>query len=171
MANNNLSRAYLNHYLMQRGGDFPIFKGSRHQYGSGLGAILRAAGRFLIPIAARTVSKFARSAGEGIDKGSSIGDATREALLPALGAAMSASDDQIFRPKIKRSSKTRVGVYKKVNGKKRKVGQYKKISSQKGRGIRVYKGRGMRVYKGGRKTKRKTRRKKAKKIRHLKTNF
>ncbi len=125
-----LSQAYVDHYL-QTGG-MNVFRGGQHQYGEGIGALLRSAARFLLPVAARTATKFISSAAQGVGSGNSLKDAALEALLPTLDEAMTSTGSQI------RKRRKPVVAKKKP---KRKVGKYKKLHNQKGKGRRVYKGK------------------------------
>ncbi len=151
-----LAGAYYNHYMRQQGGSLDVFRGGSldvfrggGQGGGGLGKILASAARFLLPIAARTATKFISSAARNVTRGSTLKNALKDSISPSLDQAMASAGAQLKR-------KTKVGEYRKIGSKKRKVGQYKRMGNKKGSGI---------------KKSRKPKSRKSKKLRYLKTNF
>ena len=78
------SNAYCIYYTKQNDGDVPVFRGGQH--GAGLGDILRSVMRWAAPIALKGLSTFTSSAVDAHGKGSSVKDAAKSAIRPALGA-------------------------------------------------------------------------------------
>ncbi len=112
------NKKYVQHYM--RGGQIPVFAGGQH--GEGLGAVLKSAGRFLLPIIAGSAAKFVSSTAKGLRQGRSFKDATKGAIGPTLTGAIDGTVTKIKR-----------------KNKKLKVGKYTRFTNQKGMGRRVYK--------------------------------
>ena len=88
---------YKRHYCNQCGGSFPVFRGLPHQTGSGLGDILRAVGRFVLPIFAPAASRFITSAAEGIKEGQTLKESAKRAVGPALSSALDSAGAHLTR--------------------------------------------------------------------------
>ncbi len=101
-ANEELVKAYCEHYLPQNGGSLrsfqsnqiggmlPSFQGTQYQRGHGLGDILRGIFRTVFPlfapIATNSASTFIKSAGEALIEGKTLKDAAKSAFAPTAGA-------------------------------------------------------------------------------------
>jgi len=88
---------YKRHYCNQCGGSFPVFRGLPHLTGSGLGDILRAVGRFVLPIFAPASSRFITSAAEGIKEGQTLKESAKRAVGPALSSALDSAGAHLTR--------------------------------------------------------------------------
>jgi hypothetical protein len=72
----------------QRGGDFPVFKGSRFiQYGNGFGDVLRGIWRMVFPVVARGASTFLQDFAKNKESGADWRSAAKGAVLPSLTQA------------------------------------------------------------------------------------
>ena len=103
----DVSDIYCKYYQSQRGsgslpvfrgyGSLPVFRGDPIQQGKGLGDILRAVARFLIPIVSpifgSAASKFITTTSDGINQGKSLKDSAKAAVSPTLSAGLSAAGD------------------------------------------------------------------------------
>lgn len=79
--------AYCRYYQAQSGGEIPVFRGG-FQSGEGLGDFFRGLLRHIAPIALRAVSSFAGRTLDAHQKGSTLKDAAKQALLPTLQGAL-----------------------------------------------------------------------------------
>ncbi len=103
----DLSDIYCKYYQNQRGGGslpvfrgyggIPVFRGDAVQQGKGLGDILKAVARFLIPIVSpifgSAASSFITSTSSGINEGKSLKESAKAAISPTLSAGLSAAGD------------------------------------------------------------------------------
>ena len=103
----DLSDIYCKYYQSQSGGGslpvfrgyggIPVFRGDVVQQGKGLGDILRAVARFLIPIVSpifgSAASSFITNTSSGINEGKSLKDSAKAAISPTLSAGLSAAGD------------------------------------------------------------------------------
>lgn len=93
-----LARAYYEHYMgTQRGGSFPVFRGSPYQYGEGLGEVLRGTGKYLLPLVTTAAKTFLESASSemGKDKSMKLSAAAKKALKPTFEATAGKIAEQI----------------------------------------------------------------------------
>ena len=78
-------------------GGIPVFRGDAVQQGKGLGDILKAVARFLIPIVSpifgSAASRFISSTSDGLHEGKSLKDSAKAAISPTLSAGLSAAGD------------------------------------------------------------------------------
>ena len=99
-------KAFLNYYAAQcgcsrdqSGGSLPVFIGSQHQYGAGLGDILRGIFRREAPIIGpalkSTLGTFLGETGSAMNQGMTIKDSLRSALKPTLETAVTSTIDNI----------------------------------------------------------------------------
>lgn len=128
------------HRPTQVGGSIPVFAGSQHQYGAGLGDILRGIFRtvapILMPIIKPTLRSLAASTISGMEEGKSFKDSIKGGLKPALGTAIDSTLENIqnFRAKQRGSGKRKLtgrGVYKAKKSKASKSRKKSKVYSTK----------------------------------------
>ena len=143
-----LSHAYSSFYQglasgSQRGGNVPVFKGARYQYGDGLGTIFRGFLRSVIPIvapvAALAAAHFAFETISGLRQGKKLSAAARAALKPAgetlvTGALATLNPPKTFGQKGSGRKRMASGVFATPGKMARRQG-HKRTSS-----VRVYKG-------------------------------
>ncbi len=120
-----MSKRYVHHYMT--GGQLPVFAGGQH--GDGLGALLKSAGRFLLPIITGSTAKFASETAKGLSEGRSFRDSTKSAIGPAIEGALDGAVKKMGR--------------RNMRNKKLKVGSYTRLHNQAGSGRRVYKKKGV----------------------------
>lgn len=162
----NLTKIYYQHYLDQQGGALDVFRGGVHQYGSGLGSILKAIGRFFMPVAMKSAKKFAISAARGLSAGESFKTAAKKALAPAIHEAVSTSVEQVHKRLAKKRKSTQKGKGLSAHSPKRKR---RRLTNARARAPTRKRKPKKRVYKGLARVRKVQRR--LKKIRYLNTNF
>ena len=91
------AHAYLQHYCQQVGGSFPVFRGQPYQTGAGLGDILRAVGRWVLPIFAPMASRFISSTADGMREGHTLKDSAKSAIVPSLSTGIDAAGSELKR--------------------------------------------------------------------------
>jgi hypothetical protein len=132
--------AYRKYYEARSGlvGDsgFVLYRGgSREQQGDGIGDILRGALRFLLPALFKGASTFVGETLNANEKGASLGDAAKSALMPALNAAVSrvqkgrGTTHRRKKVRASRSSGTEVAHDQAGSGKAKRV--YKRVSEKR----------------------------------------
>ncbi len=95
-------KALCNHYEAQcgcsrgqSGGMLPVFSGARHQYGAGLGDILRGIFRRVAPIIGpalkSTLGTFFGEASSGLNQGKSFKESFQGALKPSMRTALTST--------------------------------------------------------------------------------
>ena len=152
-------QAYCYHYLRQskqRGGTIPYFKGSEHQYGSGIGGVLSGIGRTILPslapVALDGATSLIGNTIGGLEAGQNFGDALVGALAPT-GKMLLGSTIAAARARVTKGKRTR-----------KQSGRGLAIPGKKSHRKRVYKGK-----KGTGQTKKKPRKRKATKRKRKRT--
>ncbi len=121
----------------QYGGLLPGFAGSTHQYGFGLGDVLRGVMRKIVPyiwpFAKQALSSFAFETSRNLDQNKPIGESMKGALWPALKSGLGGVVDEAKRQRKESEGAAQSGhgrrrVYK---GKKQKI-KRRKIDVQFG---------------------------------------
>ena len=86
---------YYNAYN-QKGGEFPVFKGSRYmQYGSGFGDILRGIFRRILPVVSKGAVTFLGDLLQNHSQTGSWSDAAKSSIVPAAKAALNQAAEEI----------------------------------------------------------------------------
>jgi hypothetical protein len=153
---------YVRHYQSQFGGNalIPSFRGTPYQTGEGLGDILRAFSRVLLPIlgpiASSFASRFIKSTSAGLESGKSLKDSAKSSLGPAVSDGLSSAGDQIMS----RISKAQSG----SGRRRRRKGNAKNVRRRRtahkaAPHAMIGAGKRRRVYKGRRKSPKRTSRK------------
>ncbi|KAF0094188.1 MAG: hypothetical protein FD144_5945, partial [Rhodospirillaceae bacterium] len=90
---------YINYY--QHGGQLPVFRGMRDQYGAGLGSffgrIARGVWDFLRPAVSAGTTSFIANTAQGLTEGKSIRDSARTGLSASVGSAIRGIGDESQR--------------------------------------------------------------------------
>jgi hypothetical protein len=77
-------------------GDIPKFYGSqRYQYGQGFGDVLRGLYRFFRPVAVKGIQTLLKAGGEALTQGTTVKQALKSGIKPALGAVLGAAAEQV----------------------------------------------------------------------------
>lgn len=119
-----LYNAYLQHYNIQAGGRYPVFRGTPFQRGDGLGDILRGAMRFLAPIASSIAKTFIKDTATGLSRGSNLKDSAKSAIAPTFRAGVNRAIERAVTGQGRRRRRRRVGL--------QKVGQTRRAIRKKG---------------------------------------
>jgi hypothetical protein len=79
-----------------RGCAIPKFYGSnRYQYGQGFGVVLRGIFRFFRPVVVKGAQTLFKEGGEALNQKTTVKEALKSSIKPALGALLSAIADQV----------------------------------------------------------------------------
>jgi len=97
-------RAFCEYYAAQsgarqHGGALPVFIGSQHQYGAGLGDILRGIFRRVAPVVGpilkSTLGTFFGEAGSSLNQGKTFKESFTDALKPSLQTAITSTMENV----------------------------------------------------------------------------
>lgn len=135
MSNDPRSDLYFKVYSAQKGGEFPVYRGSRYiQYGSGFGDILRSIFRHVFPVVAEGASAFFGNLIQNKNSGSNWQSAAKAAIVPTAKALVESTGKQIAQSGNGQPQMSGLGKRKRKKSKKK----HKKKKSAKKK--RVYKG-------------------------------
>ncbi|KAF0154025.1 MAG: hypothetical protein FD188_3310 [Ignavibacteria bacterium] len=96
MANSDQANLYYQVYESQRGGEYPVYRGTRYiQYGSGFGDVLRGFFRNVLPVVARGAATFFGNMVNKRDEGSNWATAAKAAIAPTAMSVVSEAAKKI----------------------------------------------------------------------------
>ena len=144
---NKLYSVYKRFYM--HGGNLPVYRGERFQYGSGMGETVQNIARFALPIAAAEARTFIKNYSKAKEDGRSVKDALKDAIIPTIADTL---------------DKTAERMQQTGNGRRRGKRHGAKRSVRRGR-------KSGRVYKRQKKSGKRRRRRQTINFRTLKENF
>ena len=112
--------AFFNRRQQTGSGDFPVFKGSHVQYGSGFGDVMRGAMRYILPIAAKGIKSFIENTAQNRMEGSDWKSSAANAIIPLAGKVLK----KVAKRATKGKRKSNTGAKHYIKEKKRRRSNY-----------------------------------------------